>query len=110
VPAVVNDDDIKRLIRSIESSLADIAEAKGLGAVVGALADVCEQLEQREGNELGPLIEAIKGLKPSVTVNVPAPPPAQIHVMPAQPGKWEIRRPGAYGHADTVIGVIERVA
>lgn len=105
-------DDLKALVKSLESSMADIAEGRGIASIVSAMADVIEAIKDRPGCDLGPLVAAIRAMPaPVVQVSVPAPPPAQIHVMPATAhGKWEIRRPGAYGKDDTVIGVIERVA
>lgn len=108
----MSEPDLQSLVKMVETHLADIAEGAGFDKVVSALADLIEALKDKQGVDLAPIAEAIKNMKPpSVTVNVPAAPAAEIRFMPAPAGgKWEIRRPGAYGQADTVIGVIERVA
>jgi hypothetical protein len=107
----VNEPDLQSLVKLVETHLADIAEGAGFDKVVSAMADLIEALKDMQGVDLKPIAESIRNMKPpSVTVNVPPQPPAQIHLMPAQQGKWEIRRPGAYGSPDSVIGIIERVA
>lgn len=109
---------IDKLIDSIESSLADLTtmpdKLEAIGRILGAIEQgVADHAAAVGGKalDLGPLIQAIQSLKPSVTVVVPQQElPAPIFQLPDMKGAtWEIRLPGAYGAPDRVA-ILKRTA
>lgn len=106
--------DTTKLIDSIESSLADIAERLDprsgqyvLAAVDSVLAEAVEALSKRPGIDVKPLVDALRSIKPSVVVNVP---PVQVLPMMQENGTtWEIRQAGSFGNPDRVL-TVKRVA
>lgn len=110
---------IDKLIDSIESSLADLTampdKLEAIGRILGAIEQgVADHAAAVSGQslDLGPLVQAIRALKPSVTVVVPPqePLPAPIFQLPDMKGAtWEIRMPGAYGGPDRVA-ILKRTA
>ena len=89
-------DDLKSVLSSVESGLADIAETLGnLGerfdpaAVEQAMADILEVLAANKGADLSPLIAAIRAMPaPVVNVNVQ---PAEVQLIERdRPRKWTV--------------------
>lgn len=88
--------DLKAVLTSVESGLADIAETLGgLGerfdpmAVESAMADILEALGSNKAADLSPLVAAIRAMPaPVVHVNVQ---PAEVRMM-EQPRakKWTV--------------------
>lgn len=86
---------IERVLGAIETGIAEIAEAS------------------QKKTDLAPLVEAIKSIKPTVTVHVPAAPAPIVQILPQENQKegatWELRMPGAYGAPERVL-TVKRVA
>lgn len=102
---------IEQLAESIEASLADMAEALGtVAGIESGLADLIEILKDRKGLDITPLVGVLKGMNPTIHINVPPAPAPVLHFLPA-PNKaaWQITRPGGYNQPDVVIATIKRV-
>lgn len=93
--------DLKAVLSSVESGLADIAETLGnLGerfdpaAVEQAMADILEALAASKGADLTPLVAAIKAMPaPVVQVNVPPVDLSHIESLLLErrgPRKWTV--------------------
>lgn len=89
-------DDLKAVLTSVESGLADIAETLGgLGerfdpaAVESAMADILEALGSNKAMDLSPLVAAIRAMPaPVVQVNVQ---PTQVQLLEQpRPKKWTV--------------------
>ena len=126
--------DITGLVSGVESGLADLVGAlensdisTRISAVVSVLSSIESALSdlvagsERAPLDLGPLVAAIKALKPTVTVEptpitVEAVMPEQaapvIHnniTLPDQKGaQWEVRIPGANGGKDKVMTITRK--
>ena len=103
---------IEQIAESVESSLADIAEALGtVAGIESGLADLIEILKDRKGLDIAPLVAVVKTLNPTIHVNVPPAPAPVVQILPAPAqGTWQITRPGGYNQPDVVLATIKRVA
>lgn len=104
-------EDLEPLIASIDASLADIAEKLEVaGGIESGLADLIETMRERKGVDLAPLVAALKGLNPTIQINVPPAPAPEVRFIPSPNARWEITRPAGYGRAAEVLAVVTRTA
>lgn len=105
-------DKLEEAAALIEASMASMAESlQALGVIEAGFAELTDWIKENKGMDIAPLVAALKGLKPAITINVPPAPAPQVHFLPAPAtGTWDIFKPGAYGQPDVLLARVQRTA
>lgn len=103
--------ETQSLLGLLEQHMAEVADVLGQIKSAGdlesqALSEVLEALSKRQSIDWGPLIAALQAIKPTITVNVPAP---VVHVSQQAAAKWRLSSTDASGQVTRTV-TLERVA